>query len=267
MRMTKRQFLLCTLCLALFACVCSTPCSAQDSPKRVLWVGNSYTYFHDLPKIVEGLAAEQGLSLSITPIVKGGERFKGHLTNPKLLEELKKGNWDYVVLQEQSTLPAGPTAKVAEEVYPYAHTLDSLAHVASPEVCVVYYMTWGHRNGSVYDMWGDYPMYKNYEGMQMRLATSYIEMAYENGGLCAPVGMAWRKVRSERPDIDLYEPDHFHPSLAGSWLAANALTATMLGRTFEPATLPSLDSADARYLSMAAMQAVREMGNLSLRAK
>ena len=229
-------------------------CAAQGDTLRVLWVGNSYTYFHELPKMVEQLAAEQGQPLAVTPVVKGGERFKGHLANPRLQELLAQGGWDFVVLQEQSTLPAGPAQKVAEEVYPYARTLDSLAHVASPRVRVVYYMTWGHRDGSIYDMWGDYPLYKTYAGMQMRLTTSYMEMAYATGALCAPVGVAWQKVRNERPDIDLYEPDHFHPSLAGSWLAANSITATILGRTFEPVTLPALDAADARYLSLTAMQ-------------
>lgn len=254
--MKKNHLFLCFALTLFFPFLCM----AQSDTLRVLWVGNSYTYFHDLPKIVEQLAAEQGQPLVVNPVLKGGERFKGHLTNPRLHELLGQGGWDFVVLQEQSTLPAGPTQKVAEEVYPYARTLDSLAHAASPDVKVVYYMTWGHRNGSIYDMWGDYPMYKSYAGMQMRLTTSYIEMAYATGALCAPVGIAWSAVRSERPDIDLYEPDNFHPSLAGSWLAANALTATMLGRTFEPVTLPALDTADARYLSLMAMKAVRTMG-------
>lgn len=258
--MIKKRVILSVVVLLLFPYLGM----AQSSPKKVLWVGNSYTYFHDLPKIVEQLASEQGQQLTITPVLKGGERFKGHLTNPRLLELLKQGGWDYVVLQEQSTLPAGPTVKVAEEVYPYAHTLDSLAHAASPDTHVVYYMTWGHRYGSIYDMWGDYPMYKTYEGMQIRLTTSYIEMAYANGGLCAPVGIAWKMVRSERPDINLYEPDNFHPSLEGSWLAANVLTATLIGQTFQPATLPDIDASDARYLSLVAMKAVREMETLTL---
>ena len=36
--------------------------------------------------------------------------------------------------------------------------------------------------------------------MQERLITSYLEMAYDNDAWCAPVGMAWRRVRAERPD-------------------------------------------------------------------
>ena len=254
--MKTKQTMICLALSLLFPLFCM----AQGDSLRVLWVGNSYTYYHDLPKMVEKMAAEQGQPLAVTPVLKGGERFKGHLTNPRLHELLKQGGWDFVVLQEQSTYPAGPTQKVAEEVYPYAFTLDSLAHAFSPEVRVVYYMTWGHRNGSVYDMWGDYPMYKNYVGMQMRLTTSYIEMAHANGGLCAPVGMAWYTVRGERPDIDLYEPDSFHPSLAGSWLAANVLTATLIGRTFEPVSLPAIDASEARYLTLVAMQTIRSFG-------
>lgn len=225
---------------------------------RVLWVGNSYTYFHDLPKTVEMLAREQGVPLAVTPVLKGGERFKGHLQNPRLLQLLAAGGWDFVVLQEQSSLPSGPTDKVAQEVYPYALTLDNMAHAASPDVKVVYYMTWGHRGGCVYDMWGDYPLYKNYEGMQQRLITSYTEMAYATGALCARVGVAWQEVVRERPDINLYEDDNFHPSEAGSWLAANVILGTILQRPFDTKAAPESLAADAAYLHEVAMKVVKE---------
>ena len=92
---------------------------AKDADSlRVLWVGNSYTYYNDMPAIVQQIAATQKVKVSCTRFLKGGERFSGHLTNQKLLKALAAGGWDYVVLQEQSSAPAMPTRQVAREVYP-----------------------------------------------------------------------------------------------------------------------------------------------------
>ena len=169
---------------------------AKDADSlRVLWVGNSYTYYNDMPAIVQQIAATQKVKVSCTHFLKGGERFSGHLTNQKLLKALAAGGWDYVVLQEQSSAPAMPTRQVAREVYPQARTLDSLVHAGSPDARVIFYMTWGHKNGNRFPI-PEYPPINRYETMQERLITSYLEMAYDNDAWCAPVGMAWRRVRA-----------------------------------------------------------------------
>ena len=79
----------------------------QDS-LRVLWVGNSYTYYNDMPSTVRQIAATQKVKLSCTRFLKGGERLSGHLKNQKLLDAIAAGGWDYVILQEQSSAPAMP---------------------------------------------------------------------------------------------------------------------------------------------------------------
>ena len=151
----------------------------QDS-LRVLWVGNSFSYCNDLPGMVQKIASTQKMKISCTRFLKGGERFSGHLKNKKLLQAIADGGWDYVVLQEQSTAPAMPTGQVAREVYPAARTLDSLVHAASPDARVIFYMTWGHKYGNRKPV-AEYPLSNGYEGMQERLKTSYLEMAYDNG--------------------------------------------------------------------------------------
>ena len=162
---------------------------------RMLWIGNSYTFFNDLPSTVRSIAASQGMRLSITTVVKGGEHLSGHLRNPRLHELLKRGGWDYVVVQEFSAGPAADTRTVARTVYPYAKTIDSLAVKYSPEAKVVFYMTWGHKYGNVYK--NGYALDDDYQTMQERLKTSYLEMAHDNGAWCAPVGMAWQTVRTK----------------------------------------------------------------------
>lgn len=226
----------------------------QDS-LRVLWVGNSFTYYNDLPAMVQKIASTQKVKLSCTRFLKGGERFSGHLKNKELLRTLAGGGWDYVVLQEQSTAPAMPTGQVAREVYPAARTLDSLVHAASPDARVIFYMTWGHKYGNRKPV-AEYPLANEYEGMQERLKTSYLEMAYDNGAWCAPVGMAWRTVRRERPECILYRPDCYHPEVPGSYLAANVIFTTIFQRPYQTAFTADLPAAEAEYLQQTAQQSV-----------
>ena len=226
----------------------------QDS-LRVLWVGNSFSYCNDLPGMVQKIASTQKMKISCTRFLKGGERFSGHLKNKKLLQAIADGGWDYVVLQEQSTAPAMPTGQVAREVYPAARTLDSLVHATSPDARVIFYMTWGHKYGNRKPV-AEYPLSNGYEGMQERLKTSYLEMAYDNGAWCAPVGMAWRAVRSERPDCILYRPDCYHPAVPGSYLAANVIFTTILQRPYQTAFTAELPAEQAEYLQRTAQRTV-----------
>lgn len=228
---------------------------------KVLWIGNSYTMYNDLPSMVKEIAATQDINIANTTVLKGGERLKGHLENPILLEQLRKGGWDFVVIQEQSSLPSYDTQSVMRETYPYAHTIDSIAKAHSPAVKTVFYMTWGHKNGNIRPR-EDYPLCNTYEGMQERLKTSYLEMTYANDAICAPAGMAWATVRKERPDIDLYVADTFHPSLAGSYLNAVTIFTTMYPRQFITGYFGGLDPDIALYLQRVAQATV--LDNLRL---
>lgn len=232
--------------------------AAKSDSLQILFVGNSYTYYNNLPGMMSRLAATQGVKLAPSRAIKGGETLKGHLGDEFLPRTLAEGGFDYVVIQEASYQPSYPTRYVVENVYPYAHRVDSLAKAGSPGVKTVYYMTWGHKDGIIHHK-TDYPLNHSYDGMQERLKTSYLEMAYENGGLCAPVGMAWKRVVHERPDIELYNlKDRFHPSKEGSYLAACTILATILGRPFESDYYAGLPEETARYLQTVAGQTFAE---------
>ena len=40
--------------------------AAEGDSLRILWIGNSYTYFHDLPQIVKDIASSQRMRLRRT---------------------------------------------------------------------------------------------------------------------------------------------------------------------------------------------------------
>ena len=227
---------------------------------KVLWVGNSFTFYNDMPTMVRDIAATQNVKLSITKFLKGGERFAGHLTNEKLIEALQNGGWDYVILQGFSSTPAYSTRSVIEDVYPYAHTLDSLAKAHSPMVKVIYYMTWGHKNGNVRQT--TYPLDDNFDLMQERLKISYLEMAHENDSWCAPVGMAWQELRHKHPEFELYQKDNFHPSVMGSYLAANVIFSTIYQKYYKTYYTAKLPSWQANVIQRLAQETV--LNNLRL---
>ena len=228
----------------------------QPDSVRILWIGNSFTFYNDVPRMVEDMGKLNGVPVSTARVLKGGEKFSGHLQNPELHKLLQKGGWDYVVMQEFSSGPAYSTKYVAENILPYAAEIDSIAKAYSPDVETVYYMTWGHKNGNIRQT--DYPLDDTYDLMQERIFTTYTDMAYENGGTVAPVGVAWRNIRNEHPEIELYIEDNFHPSLAGSYLAANTLFATMAGNDFIPLVVEGLDPKVAEILHKEAVKTVLE---------
>ena len=133
--------------LTLFLLTIISSGYAQQQIKSVLFIGNSYTYVNDLPGLLASVAQSAGDSVIYDSNCIGGYTFQLHSTNATTLQKIAQGNFNYVVLQEQSQLPSFPISQVQSSVYPYARTLDSLITIANPCTETVFYMTWGRKNG------------------------------------------------------------------------------------------------------------------------
>ncbi len=229
MNIKIRHFLIATLLMP----PCLSRAANDNDSIKVLWIGNSYTYVNDLPSMVQSIGKTKKWNISNTRVLKGGERFSGHLKNERLLTLLKEGKWDYVILQEQSASPSLSTQTVAENTYTYARELVEKIRKGSPKAHIIFYQTWGHKYGNSQKEDMPYPLNDTYEGMQDRINTSYLEMAWMNEAWCAPVGMAWKQIRKNHPEFTLYNADASHPSTLGSYLAANVIFCTMLQAPFQ----------------------------------
>ena len=95
----------------------------QGTTYKALFIGNSYTAFNNLPNLVANLADSSGDSLIYTAHTPGGAQLWQHASNNTVLNYLAQGDWDYVVMQEQSQLPSFPDWQVAQDVFPHAETL------------------------------------------------------------------------------------------------------------------------------------------------
>merc|ERR1711973_61048 len=75
------------------------------SHKNILFLGNSFTYYHNLPGMVSSLASAAGKSASTTMIAPGGQTLNGHVTGGSL-NPIRGGDWDAVLIQDQSQRPS-----------------------------------------------------------------------------------------------------------------------------------------------------------------
>jgi len=221
--------------LLLFLLTSFVTLNAQQT-KKVLFLGNSYTSYNQLPVLVANLANAGGHLIIQDSNTPGGTTFASHSNNATTLAKIKAQDWDYVVLQAQSQEPSFSPGQVATYTYPYAAILSDSILSNNPCTEPLFYMTWGRKNGDASNC-GSYPPICTYDGMQQRLRESYVEMAQDNDASVAPVGVAWKTIRDLYPLIELYNPDQSHPSLEGSYLAACVFYASIfresvLGNTY-----------------------------------
>lgn len=193
-------------------------CVMAQEPKKVLFIGNSYTQVNNLPNLVLQVSQSANEAISYGENTPGGCTFAQHCQNNSM-DLIRQGGWDVVVLQEQSQYPSFPQSQVEQEVFPYATMLVDQIYRSNPDGEAMFYMTWGRKNGdernAVY-----FPVLGTYEGMDSMLYERYMYMARTNDASVCPVGRVWRYIRNNHPEIELYQTDDSHPSMAGSYAAA-----------------------------------------------
>ncbi|CAN5541720.1 hypothetical protein BH10BAC1_BH10BAC1_21550 [soil metagenome] len=200
--------------------------SFSQTTKKALFLGNSYTYVNNLPQITADIASNMGDNLIFDSNCPGGYTLQGHSTNTTSLTKIMVGNWDYVVLQEQSQLPSFDIAQVQIDVFPYAKTLDSTINFYNSCAETMFYMTWGRKNGDASNC-ASWPPVCTYSGMDSLLNMRYQMMADSNNAVVSAVGAVWKNIRLNYPLIELYQADESHPSEAGSYAAACCFYTSM----------------------------------------
>lgn len=197
----------------------SIQANAQYKKISVLFLGNSFTAVNNLPDVLTQAAKSVGDTVIADANTPGGYTLEDHTLSGTSTGKIALGNWNYVVLQEQSQKPAFPDAQVAVEVYPFARQLDSLVHLSNKCGRSVFYETWGYKDGDPTNC-PTFPPICTYIGMDSLLTLRYNQMAKDNKALLAPVGEVFKELRLKYPTINLYSVDGMHPSEAGTYAAA-----------------------------------------------
>jgi hypothetical protein len=169
-------------------------CNEQADSLNVLFIGNSYTASNNLTNIISSIATSMGDNLITESSLLGGATLQLHASNSNTNDLIMSGNWDYVVLQEQSQYPSFPLFQVEQDVFPYATQLSELINEYNDCGEIVFFMTWGRENGDQGNC-PNWPPVCTYEGMDDLLRERYLIMANDNNALVSPVGAVWRFIR------------------------------------------------------------------------
>ena len=230
--------------------------SNSQETRSVLFLGNSLTYYNDLPGLLSQAASSTGDVLEYQSNLIPNASYSTHVNDGASIAKIQQGNWDYVVLQGIGSSLAWDEEYIEENVYPSVDILNGLIEEYNACGETMFFMTWGLRDGvpSLCSVW---PPFCSYETMDDLLRENYLIMAADFEANTAPVGAVWRFIRENYPSIDLYNPDGGHPSLAGSYAGAITFYTSIFGKDPNLVTFNStLSATDADNIKNAVRQVV-----------
>jgi hypothetical protein len=210
---------------------------SAGSTMNVLFIGNSFTARNDVPGMVAALAAAAGTTLEHELVSAGGASLRMHWNKGQAIQAIRRGRHDYVVLQEQSTLPIKNPARFHENV----RLFDPEIRAAGAKTAL--YMTWARKHAPQ---------------SQRALTDGYNAIGKELGATVVPVGVAWERFLAKHDSPVLHDKDGSHPTPAGSYLAACVFFAVLLGRSPVGVGdgIKGVSAADTKLLQQAAWDVV-----------
>jgi hypothetical protein len=219
----------------------STAPGLPDDGISVLFVGNSLTAANDLPGMLAALAAAAGMErFHYQEVTAGGAALEDHWDDGRAVEAIDGDRWDVVILQQGPSSLESSRLNLIEWAGRFADKIRERG--GRPAL----YMVWP-------------PLGGNWDAV----TRSYTDAAVAVDGMLFPAGEALRAVHVEG-DIAVFAGDQFHPSQAGTYLAALVIIGALTGRSTDGLSLlqsvVDLPAPDGARLERAADQANRDYG-------
>lgn len=208
---------------------------ADTTPLRVLFIGNSYTYYNNLPGTTETLARAGSCRLDAHQVTMPGGMLSQLWRSGVAVDSIRNGRWDFVVVQEQSLLgglrvDGEPVIGSPDTFFEYARRFQS--EITRAGARLVLFHTWA-RAGHADD--------------QRMLDYAYFSIGRELGAVVAPVGVAWVSMLGSNPDLTLHLSDGSHPNGLGTYLTATVIAQSVCGKLRgKPPTVVAADSINER---------------------
>jgi len=216
--------------LLLTACASAPPPAARfqgDKPASLLWVGNSFFYYnnsmHGHVGALLNAAGVRGVRQTSATISGSGldwhdmaahlkpgsgmARYSFNANNEVVFNKIER-RFDMVLMMDCSQCPIHPTLQQSFHDTAKAHAATVRAAGAEP----VLFLSWAYQ---------DAPQ------MTDQLAAAYRQAGAANAMRVVPAGPAFAASIAKRPDLNLYAPDKRHPSLAGTYLGAAVVMASL----------------------------------------
>ncbi|WP_075341671.1 SGNH/GDSL hydrolase family protein [Tenacibaculum agarivorans] len=196
-----------TLSLFLFS---SFTIFSQEKYKKdytVLFVGNSLTYYNNLPKLITKYAKKhKEIHIKTKTITFPNYAIEDHWNDGKVQKLIVSQKFDFLILQQ------GPSSQKAGKkmLIDYGKKYAELCEANKIQLC--YFMVW--------------PSLMYYHTFE-KVIENHTEAAKLNNAILLPVGKHWKEHIEENNDYSYYGPDEFHPSKKGSKKAAQIIVETL----------------------------------------
>lgn len=200
------------------------PLEGNLPERRILFIGNSYTFFNSMPVMLQNMLNTRSgrrFNYHADMIVKNAATMASHASDPAALSQLQTNSYDYVFLQEQSTVPFfTDQAPVSDTAF---GVLIRVAKERGARVAV--FSTWARKAGDDFYSEKHYSNFtppRDVADMTRVLNDFYKRVVVRYGAGYIPLGTYWLQILMSHPEIEMYIADGSHPSRAGSYLMALA---------------------------------------------
>jgi Fe-S-cluster formation regulator IscX/YfhJ len=168
---------------------------------RVLFVGNSFSYYYNLPEVVNAMSSySDKVYIDTRHSLVGGSDLSQHLNGKngtETLDILSKEKFDYVVLNHHSLA----TIKDADTFFETSKKM--VEFIRSKGAKPVFMMTWAYNSNPL---------------MLKTISTAYEDMCSKLGVDLVPCGLLFAEVRKWRTDLNMFDDDDKHPSKHATYL-------------------------------------------------
>lgn len=231
----------------------------DEAPKSVLYIGNSFFYYNNsmhnhVLKLVRAAEPKEhwhatsatisgsGLNWHNVEALLSSDGMASYSFAPgnKVVMNTRNKKYDAAIMMDCSQCPVHPQLK---PFFTEAAAKDAAIvrkHGADP----VLFMSWA---------------YADMPEMTEQLAEAYTTAGNANNMLVIPAGLAFARAKKEQPDLVLNVEDKRHPTLAGTYLAACTVLASVYQRS--PVGNPyhaGLDDKTAAFLQNIAWETVQD---------
>jgi len=219
--------------------------SKEINPMNILFIGNSYTHYNNMPFIFKNMAVSKNIKINVEMNAKSNHTFKMHAQRSEMYSAIRSKKWDYVVLQGFSRELKYEKSQIDTASLPYFKQILDSIYTRNPCSNVLLFMTWGYENGyAELDSSSTF----TYLEMSQSIKNGYKYLSSQFNIPIVPVGSVWEVFRQKHPNIKLYQEDGQHPSINGSYLCASTFYSSIFKATSENSYIPQMDSVIAKKI-------------------
>ncbi len=188
--------------LSISACSNDQETAEVDENIGILFIGNSLTYFNDLPVLVRERIQAQGKEVTVRMVAYPNYAIVDHWADGEVQQLISSQDYDYVIIQQGPSSQSDGRQMLIESGKLYSEICEQ----NNAKLC--YFMVWPSINN-----------YSTFDGV----IKNYTDAAAMNNAILLPVGEVWKAYIDTANNYEYYGPDGFHPSEKGSEVAADII--------------------------------------------